>query len=127
MLNGDVLAGNEFFNKFEGPPTKVAHVETVAATGLIFFVPQVKESAVPLTDVLVGIPTTTIDNSVKGITVSSELERLVNQCGVFDNQSSIILKAYLYDKDELRFFGVNPCLRRAKRVRGTKKPRCWLQ
>ena len=77
-------------------------------------VPQVTESVVPLTEALVGIPATTIDSSVKEITVSSELERLVNKRGVFDNRSSVMAKTYLYDKDKLGFFGVNPAFNESK-------------
>ena len=50
-------------------------METVAAMGSTV-VPQVKGSAVPLTEALVGVAVTTIDNFVKGIIVSRELERL---------------------------------------------------
>ena len=89
-------------------------METVAAMGSTTLVLQMKESAVPLTDALVGVAVTTIDNSVKGITVSSELERLVDKCGVFDNRSSVMPKAHLYDKDKFGFFGVNPAFKESK-------------
>ena len=62
-------------NKIERHQTKVACMETVAAMGSTV-VPQVKGSAVPLTEALVGVAVTTIDNFVKGIIVSRELERL---------------------------------------------------